>query len=95
MENNGDSYSQCHYQHSQHIQREASFLKGREKSRSYLQTDRVDKQNQSELFQEVEQVLVQIHVEMTEYDSDKEYPGNSQRYSPHFDFCKDDSKRYG
>ena len=35
------------------------------------------------------------HVEMAEYDSDKEYPGNSQRYSPHFDFCKDDSKRYG
>ena len=60
-----------------------------------MKTKSEKKKNQSEIYYKEKQVFVQIHVEMTEYDSDKEYPGNSQRYSPHFDFCKDDSKRYG
>ena len=78
MENNGDSYSQCHYQHSQHIQRETSFLEGREKSRSYLQTDRVDKEDQAKFLEEVEQMLVKVEREMSKDKTDEQNPSQAQ-----------------
>ena len=43
-----------HNQYRQHVQRKSPFLKGGEKAGPHLQTDRINKQNQSELFQEVE-----------------------------------------
>ena len=95
MQYDSDSYAQHYYQYRQHIQGESAFLESGKETGSHLQADGIDKQNQAELFQEMEQVFVQIHVEVSEYDADKENPCHPERYSFYFDFGKDNAERYG
>ena len=45
-----DDNSQKYDHHGKHVQRKSSLLESREEARSYLQTDRVDEQYQSEFF---------------------------------------------
>ena len=44
-----------------------------------MEAERIDEENQAKLLEEVEQMLVKIKTEITKGNSDKQYPGQSQR----------------
>ena len=43
-------------------------------------SDRIDEENQSELFEEVHQVLVDVHAEIAERDADEQNTRHPQRH---------------
>ena len=69
-----------HDQYGQFVQCDAALAERGEKSGTDLQTDRIDEENQSELFEEVHQVLVDVHAEIAERDADEQNTRHPQRH---------------
>ena len=57
-----------------------------------MQTDGIDKQYQAELLQEVQQMFVEVHVEMSEDNAHKQNPGDTQRDTRHFQLAQHDTE---
>ena len=58
----------------------------------FLQTDGIDKQYQAELLQEVQQMFVEVHVEMSEDNAHKQNPGDTQRDACHLQLAQHDTE---
>ena len=71
----------------------AAVLERGKETGTYLQTDGVDEEYQTELLQKVEQVLVEAEREMAEDKADEENPGQSERYAFYPDFAQTQAQR--
>ena len=56
----------------------AAVLERSEEARTYLQTDRVDKENQAKFLEKVEQMLVKVEREMSKDKTDEQNPSQAQ-----------------
>ena len=88
MNDIGRRHAQQHDRHGAHDQRHAAVFERCEKSRSDLQTDREDEQNQPEFLHEVPDLAVHRHSEMTQDDAHEQNPRDSERDSADFDFSE-------
>ena len=77
VQHNGDNHAEEEGKHGYHVQRKSALLESGEGYRSHLQTDRIDKQYQAELLHEVQQMLLEVHVEMSEDNAHKQNPGDT------------------
>lgn len=93
MDDVGGDHAQKDDGRRQHVQLHAAFLERREEAGSYLQADRVDEQNQPELFDEMDQMLVELHPEMAERDSDEKNPRHAEPDSADFELAERDAER--
>ena len=59
-------------------------LERREETRTNLNTNRIDEENQTKLFCEVECGVVNAHPEVAQRDADKENPSNTNRNTFNF-----------
>ena len=75
--------AQCHHDDAEQVEALAAVLERSEETRSYFQTDGIDEENQSELLEEVEQMLIEIEREVTEDEADEENPSQSQGNTLH------------
>ena len=92
VQHNGDNHAEEDGQHCYHVQRKSALLESGEESRSHLQTDGIDKQYQAELLQEVQQMFVEVHVEMSEDNAHKQNPGDTQRDTRHLQLAQHDTE---
>lgn len=93
MDDVGGDHAQKDDGRRQHVQLHAAFLERREEAGSHLQADRVDEQNQPELFDEMDQMLVELHPEMAERDSDEKNPRHAEPDSADFELAERDAER--
>ena len=56
----------------------AAVLERSEEARTYLQTDRVDKEDQAKFLEKVEQMLVKVEREMSKDKTDEQNPSQAQ-----------------
>ena len=76
-------YSQCgsdtqrYYDDAEHVETSTAILERREEAGAHLKTDGVNEEYQSELLQEVEQVLIEVEREMTKDKTDEKNPGQA------------------
>ena len=73
--------TQRYHDDAEQVEALAAVLERSEETRSYLQTDGIDEENQSELLEEVEQMLIEIEREVTEDEADEKNPSQSERNS--------------
>ena len=74
----GGDDTQRYYDDAEQVEALAAVLERSEETWSYLQTDGIDEENQSELLEEVEQMLIEIEGEVTEDEADEKNPSQSQ-----------------
>ena len=79
----GGNDAQCHHDDAEQVETLAAVLERSEETWSYLQTDGIDEENQSELLEEVEQMLIEIEREVTEDEADEKNPSQSQGNTLH------------
>ena len=81
----------------QAVEHAPATTEGGEEARPYLKTDGVDKEHQAKLHQEMEQVLVEHHVEVPKDQSRKQYPGHAQGDATDFYLaqCQTDGEHQG
>ena len=84
----GRRHAQQYDRYGTHDQRHAAVFERCEKSRSDLQTDREDEQNQPEFLHEVPDLAVHRHSEMTQDDTYEQNPCDSERDAADFDFSE-------
>ncbi len=68
-----DGYVQSYGQDGKHIERNASFLEGREEAGAYLEADGEDEQDEAELAYEFEHLVVNDITQMSHQDAHKEH----------------------
>ena len=73
--------TQRYHDDAEQVEALAAVLERSEETRSYLQTDGIDEENQSKLLEEVEQMLIEIEREVTEDEADEKNPSQSERNS--------------
>ena len=81
-------------QGGQLVQRDAALTERGEKTRSDLQADRIDEENQSEFLEEVHQMLVDVHAETAESDTDEQNARHAQRHPGDPDLAQHDAEGY-
>ena len=86
-------YADDHDCRSNTDQAHTSLLKRRKETRSYLHTDRIDKQNQTELLDESDNCRVDLHTETTQCDTDEKDPRDTERDSGNLDFAQRNTDR--
>ena len=74
----GGDDAQRYHDDAEQVEALAAVLERSEETWSYLQTDGIDEENQSELLEEVEQMLIEIEREVTEDEADEKNPSQSQ-----------------
>ncbi len=74
----GGDDTQRYHDDAEQVEALAAILERSEETWSYLQTDGIDEENQSELLEEVEQMLIEIEREVTEDEADEKNPSQSQ-----------------
>ena len=84
----GRRHAQQYDRYGTHDQRHAAVFERREKSRSDLQTDREDEQNQPEFLHEVPDLAVHRHSEMTQDDTYEQNPCDSEQNADGDDQCE-------
>ena len=77
VEGESDRYVEYDDTDGQHIQGQSSFFKGREKTRSYLQSNGINEQNQPELLYEMEYVFFGGKTEVPGNQADEKYKCDS------------------
>ena len=82
----GGDDTQRYYDDAEQVEALAAILERSEETRSYLQTDGIDEENQSKLLEEVEQMLIEIEREVTEDEADEKNPCQSERNSLYSQF---------
>ena len=70
--------TQGHNNHAEQVETLAAVLERSEEARTYLQTDRVDKEDQAKFLEEVEQMLVKVEREMSKDKTDEQNPSQAQ-----------------
>ena len=70
--------TQGHNNHTEQVETLAAVLERSEEARTYLQTDRVDKEDQAKFLEEVEQMLVKVEREMSKDKTDEQNPSQAQ-----------------
>lgn len=86
MKRYGNNHTAKDGYYGENIQCQPTLPKSRKESGTDLQPDGIDKQYQSEFFQEMQQASVKAKMEMSECNACKKNPGSSQRDAayPHF-----------
>ena len=64
--------------HRQHVQFESALTERREERRTDLQTNRIDKEDESEILCKRLHLRVEVHTEMGEGNRNEENPRNAQ-----------------
>ena len=82
----GGDDTQRYHDDAEQVEALAAILERSEETRSYLQTDGIDEENQSKLLEEVEQMLIEIEREVTEDEADEKNPSQSERNSLYSQF---------
>ena len=72
--------SQKYDEHSQHIQLDATIAQRRDEARTHLNTDGVDKEDETKLLYKVADFWVDGQTKVREHNADKQYPSDTQRY---------------
>ena len=89
----GHRYAQQHDGRGAADEREPSVLERREESRSDLQTDRKDEEDESELLHELPDLAVDRHAEVAHCDADEEDPRDAERDAADPDLAQQDAER--
>ena len=80
-----DATSEEDNQHCQHIQLDTAITQRRDEAWSHLNTNRIDKENQTELLDEVADFGVDCKTKVRQHNADKQNPGYAQRYRAELD----------
>ena len=91
----GDAHAQSHIDQSHEVHGQAAFLKRTEETRSHLQAYSGDKENETELLNDMEHFVVASDSDGTQTDAHKEYPGDAQRDALDLDFAKQQTGKDG
>ena len=84
---------QQHGAHGQHVERDASLAERREETRSHLQADGVDEEDEAKLLDEVSRCRIEQEAEVSRHDTHEEYPRHTQRHAAKLDPIE--SEAYG
>ena len=93
MYNVGNPNRQNNCRNCQKIEPQSALFEGREKSRTKLQTNRIDKEYQPEVLYKTRNEGIDFQTEMSENYSDKQNPCYSQADAEYFDFAENDAHR--
>ena len=77
----GRAAGQQHGAHGQHVERDASLAERREETRSHLQTDGVDEEDEAKLLDEVSRCRIEQETKVSRHDTHEEYPRHTQRHA--------------
>ena len=79
MQRHCKQYTHSNHHHGNHIKRKTTLAECREKTGTNLQTDRIDKKNEAELLNKMQQVSIYIETQTTEHNTYKKYPRYTKR----------------
>ena len=91
MDDQGCRYAQKDNAASQQVERDASLSEGGEEAWTHLHAHGIDKQDQTELSEEVGDGGGDAEAEMSKQDAHETHHRDAQRYTEHFDLSQCDA----